>query len=524
MKSRAVQFLMVLTTGVVLGALGFLILRSTDQGTESVDTTASPPETDTTDETVLPETTTSQPVTTTVPPTTTTTVLTRDPNTVPGWTVGMPWGATVGMTMFRGNPKRTFYGMGPVPDTPTVMWRYPDGPMCSSSSEGGESRVWCGMGWTGQPVVWVRDDGVTEVIFGAYDRAVHFVDADTGEDLRTPFPTGDIIKGSVTLDPDQFPLLYFGSRDNNFRILALDRDQPTALWSMNANEVKGIWNNDWDSNPVVVDDILYEGGENGWFYAVELNRGFDGDGLVSVDPQILVAMPGYNDELISKSGRNVSIETSVVLHDQRVYFANSGGRVVGVDVSNVRDGEAPIVFDYYAGGDIDATMVTDAEGMIYVAIEHEPSQMKAVERTRNSEVGQLIKLDPYADGDPRVWGIDLTSGDADSGSWSTPALHEGVLYVNTQQGALLAVDAETGEILWSDEVGWHAWSSPVVVDETLVTATCLGDVRAYSLADPRVPAKLWQVSLGESCLEATPVIWDGRIYLGSRDGFFRALD
>jgi outer membrane protein assembly factor BamB len=198
--------------------------------------------------------------------------------------------------------------------------------------------------------------------------------------------------------------------------------------------------------------------------------------------------------------------------------------VVGVDVSNVRDGEAPIVFDYYAGGDIDATMVTDAEGMLYVAIEHEPSQMKSVERTRNFEVGQLIKLDPYTDGDPRVWGIDLTSGDADSGSWSTPALHEGVLYVNTQQGALLAVDAATGEILWSDEVGWHAWSSPVVVDETLVTATCLGDLRAYSLADPRAPVKLWQVGLGESCLEATPVIWDGRIYLGSRDGFFRALD
>ena len=34
------------------------------------------------------------------------------------------------------------------------------------------------------------------------------------------------------------------------------------------------------------------------------------------------------------------------------------------------------MFDYYAGGDIDATMVADADGMIYVSIEHEPSQMK----------------------------------------------------------------------------------------------------------------------------------------------------
>lgn len=524
MESRTVQFLVVLAAGVALGGLGFLLLRTNDGFTESVATTvASVPDSGDI-EAPEPTPTSTRLPTTTVPPTTTTTVLTREPNTVPGWTVGMPWGTTVGVTMFRGNPKRTFYGTGPVPDTPEVRWKYPDGPMCSSSSEGGESRLWCGMGWTGQPVVWERDDGVTELIFGAYDRAVHFVDAETGEDLRSPFPTGDIIKGSVTLDPDQFPLLYFGSRDNNFRIMALDRDEPTVLWSMNANEVRGIWNNDWDSNPAIIDDILYEGGENGWFYAVELNRGYDADGNVTVDPQPLVRMPGYNDELISLSGRNVSIETSVVLHDQRVYFANSGGRVVGVDVSNVREGEAPIVFDYYAGGDIDATMVTDAEGMLYVAIEHEPSQMNSAERARNLEVGQLIKLDPYSDGDPRVWGVDLTSANSDSGSWSTPALYEGVLYVNTHLGDLIAVDAGSGEILWTDEVGWHAWSSPVVVDQTLVTATCLGDVRAFSLANPRAPVKLWQVSVGESCLEATPVIWNGAIYLGSRDGFFRALD
>ena len=64
----------------------------------------------------------------------------------------------------------------------------------------------------------------------------------------------------------------------------------------------------------------------------------------------------------------------------------------------------------------------------------------------------------------------------------------------------------------------------MVVDDTLVTATCLGDIRAYSLEDPASPRKLWEVGLGEACLEATPVVWDGVIYLGSRDGFFRALD
>ena len=477
-----------------------------------------------TSSTAAPTTSSSTSTTSTSTTTTTTTIPVREPNTVPGFTVGQPWGETVGLTMFRGNPTRTFYGEGDLSLAPSVLWTYPESAMCGSSSVGAETTVWCGTGWTGQPVVWERPDGKTEVIFGAYDKSVHFVDAATGEDLRPPFPTGDIIKGSVTLDPDGFPLLYFGSRDNKLRIVALDRPEPTLLWSMDANEVNGIWNNDWDSNPVIVDDIMYEGGENGWLYGIVLNRAFDSDGLVTVDPEKVLQMPGYNDELLSNSGRNVSIESSVAVFDQRVYFTNSGGRVVGVDVSNVRNGEAPIVFDYYTGGDIDATPAIDADGMLYVSIEHEPSQMGSFETSRNLEVGQLVKLDPYTDGDPRVWGVDLTvSGGVDSGSWASPALHAGVVYLTTHQGELIAVDAAGGDVLWSDEVGFHSWSSPAVVGDVLIAATCLGDIRAYSLADPRSPQPIWSVSLGGACLESTPAIWDGVIYLGSRDGFMRAL-
>lgn len=520
-KERGSSKLQVIAIGgLLLGGLAFsfYFMTRNDASVISADTTT------TSVETTIPSTTATTPPTTSTAPTTTTTIPDRQPNTVPGFTVGEPWGTVAGLTMFRGNPTRTYYGEGDVSSEPGILWRYPESPMCSTSSAGGETKVWCGSGWTGQPVVWERPDGKTEVIFGAYDRAVHFVDADTGQDLRPKFVTGDIIKGSVTLDPDGFPLLYFGSRDNKVRVIALDREVPTLLWSMDANEVNGIWNNDWDSNPVIVDDIMYEGGENGWFFAVELNRSYDAEGLIAVAPEKVLQMPGYNDGLLSKSGRNVSIESSVAVFEQRVYFTNSGGRIVGVNVSDVRNGVAPIVFDFYAGGDIDASPAIDAEGNLYVSIEHEPTQMGAGEKARNLEVGQLIKLDPYTDGDPLVWGVDLTvPGTADSGSWASPALHNGFVYTNTHQGELIAVDGETGEVVWTDEVGFHSWSSPSIVGDVLVTATCLGDVRAYSLDDPRSPVKLWSVDLGGSCLESTPAIWNGRIYLGSRDGYLRAL-
>ncbi|HUF15822.1 MAG TPA: PQQ-binding-like beta-propeller repeat protein [Acidimicrobiia bacterium] len=461
--------------------------------------------------------------------TTTLAGLDREPNTIPGATVGQPWGSITGLSMFRGNPTRTFYGTGPISGSPSQIWSYPDSGMCSQSTNLGQTTTWCGMGWTGQPAVWERPDGVTELIFGAYDRAIHFVDAATGQDLRSRFVTGDIIKGSVTVDPDGFPLLYSGSRDNKLRIIALDRSEPTELWSLDAYDVEGTWNDDWDGNPLIIDDIMYEGGENGWFFAYQLNRGYDGSGLVTVEPERLLAMPGYDSELRSLAGGNLSIENSVAAYEQRVYFANSAGRVVGLDVSEIRNGNAPVVFDYYAGGDIDASIVIDSDGTLYVSVNVKPAQVGQGYRTagnieRTREVGQLIKLDPYTSGDPLVWGVDLTAEGGDSGTWATPALHAGLLYTNTHLGSLIAVDAATGDVVWRDgTVGWHSWSSPAVVDGTLVVATCVGDLRGYSLENPRAPQLSWTVPVGESCLEATPAIWNGVIYLGSRDGYIRAF-
>ena len=530
MRARSGPIILVVALGAMLGFVAFLLVGPRDASGDPVGsgtTVATPGDDNGSDETT--------PAGSTVPGETAPSTApdndgSRQPDTIPASTVGQPWGSVPGLTMFRGNPTRTFYGTGPISDSPSILWSYPEGGMCSESTNLGETTVWCGMGWTGQPAVWEREDGTTELIFGAYDRAVHFVNAETGEDTRPRFVTGDLIKGSVTLDPDGFPLLYTGSRDNKLRILALDRDEPTELWSIHAEDVDGTWNDDWDGNPLIVDDIMYEGGENGWFFAYQLNRGYDSSGNVTVDPQRLVAMPGYDADLRSRAGDNLSIENSVAAFEQRVYFANSAGRIVGLDVSNIRSGEAPVVFDYWAGGDIDATLIIDQEGMLYASVNVKPGQVSQGYRTgenisRTREIGQLIKLDPYADGDPLLWGVNLASeGGEDSGTWATPALHQGLLYTNTHLGSLIAVDAANGEIVWRDtSVGWHSWSSPAVVDNTLVVATCAGDLRGYSLVNPRAPERVWSVPLGESCLEATPAIWNGTIYLGSRDGQLRAI-
>ncbi|MBI4261173.1 MAG: hypothetical protein HY658_11460, partial [Actinobacteria bacterium] len=206
-----------------------------------------------------------------------------------------------GITTFRGNAARNWYGEGPVPADPEVIWRFPKtGQMCSVSDVLGEPQEWCGMGWTGQPNVIVGEDGSVELRFGAYDARYHFLDGLTGEPVREDFVTGDLAKGSATTDPLVPELYYAGSRDNHLRVLALDGDEPRELWSLDARTSVGLpmWNDDWDGAPLALGDYLLAGGENGWFYVIKLNRSREDDGTVSVDPVVNNAQPSFDGELI----------------------------------------------------------------------------------------------------------------------------------------------------------------------------------------------------------------------------------
>jgi outer membrane protein assembly factor BamB len=423
-----------------------------------------------------------------------------------------------GLLTFRGGPTRSYYGEGPVPERPEVLWSYPgqSGGMCAESSVGSETKVWCGTGWTGQPSVFERD-GRTWVVFGAYDRSIHFVDFETGQDILPPFPTGDIIKGSVSIDGEGLPLVYSGSRDNKLHVIAIDRPQPTELWTLDAQAVSPtMWNDDWDGSPLVLGDYLYEGGENSQFHIVKLNRTTGDDGLVQVAPELVFNTPGWDDELINALNtrqQDVSIENSVAYHDGVIYFANSGGLVQGWDVSGIGDGREPNrVLRYWTGDDVDASVVVDGQGFLYVGVENERGNSRA------AEVGQLLKLDPRQPDNPLVWSIKDPGG-----FWTTPALHKDVVIAAADGGTVYGVDRETGAVRWQFDLPPPTWQSAVIVDDVLIQGDCSGVLHGYDVSDTSVaPQELWKVTL-EGCIESTPAVWNGRILVGTRAGRFYAM-
>ena len=430
-----------------------------------------------------------------------------------------------GLTTFRGNASRSYYGVGPVPLDPVVRWQHPERTkLCSESIVGLDVSEWCGTGWTGQPNVVVTPGSGIEVREGAYDGKYHFVDGETGEPVRAPLLTLDLAKGSATSDPDGFPLYYAGSRDGHLRIVALDRPEPETLWSLDAGTTvpRPLRNDDWDGAPLVVRDHLIEGSENGWLYVVRLNRGTDDQGMVSVDPDVVATIPGFDDALLASLGdQEVSIENSVAFRKGVVYFANSGGLVQGWDIRELLAGGTHVerVFRFWAGDDVDASIVLDRQGFLYVAAEYQRFNERA------KEVGQLMKLDPRRPDDPVVWSIDAREIGFESagGSWSTPALYGDLVFFSTAAGRVLEVERGSGAILHELQVGAPSIASPVVVDGVLILGDCLGDLYAWDISDPSTsPPLLWKMRF-HGCIESTPAVWQGWLYLGTREGYLYGI-
>jgi outer membrane protein assembly factor BamB len=388
--------------------------------------------------------------------------------------------------------------------------------MCGISHDERGDRTWCGNGWTGQPAVFERE-GRTWVVFGAYDYKVHFLDANTGEQIIPDFATGDIIKGSVTIDPDGFPLVYTGSRDNYFRILSIDQGKPIELWKLSAYAVSPtMFNNDWDGSALIIDDYLFEGGENSQFHIVKLNRGYDSKGRVTVKPKLVFNAPGWDAELLAAiRDRDISIEGSVAIYKDVVYFANSGGLVQGWDISGLKDGKKPKrVFRYWTGDDTDATIAIDEQGMLYIGVEYERHTQ------RSEEVGQMIKLDPSKK-EPLLWKV-YDRRPVLSGVFGSPAIYKDIVIFDTDYGDVLGIDRQTGKVRWKFHLP-RTWGSPVVVDGVLVLGDCSGSMHAYDVADTNAkPKKLWTVDIG-TCIESTPAVWNGTLFFGTRGGKMHAI-
>ena len=286
----------------------------------------------------------------------------------------------------------------------------------------------------------------------------------------------------------------------------------------------------FDSSPLVdaETDTLIWPCENGLLYTIKLNTQYDPEaGTISVDPDNAVKTRYTNK---NSTWRYLGYESSVSVVDHWMYLSENGGMFYCIDINTME-----LVWAQDTKDDSNSSPVFewDDEGNGYIYTAPSLHWTASWGETTGKGTISIYKLDA-ATGEI-IWEVPFdcyTVKDLSGGVQSTPLLGregteiEGMIIYSIARcpnafddGRLVALDTETGEILWEADTGNYCWSSP--------TAFYTEDGRAYIfVADVDGDAKLYDgatgerlctISLGSTC-EASPVVFNDMLIIGTRAG------
>lgn len=444
---------------------------------------------------------------------------------------GEDYAQVEGVLTFRGNNYRDTGAYGCVPDDASglsIAWE----------TRIGAIESWTGVGWTGQASIvrWPEEtrllmninaekkakDGLCEVIYGALDGKIHFLDLEDGEETRDPIEIPSSIKGSVSVDPRGLPLLYCGQgipevdgREVQIGTRIFSLIDQECLFFLDGRDDYCLrrWYA-FDSSPLIdaASDTMIQLGENGIVYTVVLNTRYDSDtGDLSIDPEVERMV--YKSDVTTRPG----MEDSPAVYDHYAYYTDNSGLLTCLDLNTLQ-----AVWLGDVGDDSDATIVLEEDdGGVWL--------YTVCELDLNGDRGNVYCRKFNALTGEEVWNVPVKcvrSGDDNAGGFATPALGRGslgdlvffnVCRMENTSGALAALDKETGEVVWYCRTGAYSWSSPVCVYDSqgrgyVIICNSKGLLR---LLDGLTGEELASVDL-ESNIEGTPAVFDDMLVVGTR--------
>jgi len=437
---------------------------------------------------------------------------------------------------FLGNGNRNFCGRG-MPDSLSIVWQvYLGG---SQTRVGKRILDWSGTGWPGQPTM-LREAGRDYIIIGGFDHKLRKLDAETGRVIWA-YGYDDVIKGTATLMPiyrggRDLVLVLQGSRmgfDKNLEsamvtsFRAIDADGHEA-WRLNVRRTDS-YSRDVDASALVLDTLLYLGAENGIFYIIDPDpeKRILKDGVLQ--PRILKEITLYESGDAARHGGNLVTEASPTLCGNRIYVSAGSGHVYGI---NLRTWEIDWRFD--TGSDLDGTLSVTADSCLLLA----------VEKQYIPDRGGVFKIDPRKPPEEAVVWF-FPTGNRRFSDWEG-----GVVGSATVQDSLVAFRAIDGNLylvnhyvlepgatarykkrvypqpkLLAKRTLTPAIATSLIVDGRILTVGYDDKIRVYRVERKSAGADL---ALQDSLVipgffESTPLVWDGRIYVGNRNGYFYCI-
>ncbi len=446
---------------------------------------------------------------------------------------------------FLGNFERNYYG-NEAPDTLNVLWKLYLGKGKTTISRNLGEREWAGAGWTGQPLL-VEEDTNLYIIQGAYDHNLKKIDASNGK-ILWQYKYNDVIKGTGTIwedplnnDPDNKLVILQGSRLGYGKYLD-EKHIPSyrgisyftgkELWRLDIKWTKS-YSRDVDGSALIYKDTAYLAFENSLFtkFNPDYRQAVTKDEMLQ--PTIYSETKFYSEKDVKAHGGNIVSESSPCILDSIIYTASGSGHIFGYSLR-----EDTITWDFYIGSDIDGSAI----------VTHDSCLIVTVEKQYIDGPGGVFKLNPRKSPEEAVvWYF--PTGNIEYASWeggvigSASVNHrtkdkdhpylaaftaiDGYLYVLNHasiepdklvDGPNLKHKYPTPKLIYKYKTG-AGISTPIIVGNKIIAAG-YGGLYLFEFDDN---LNFKKIDKHGGTYESTPFVYNKRIYIASRNGYFYCL-
>jgi outer membrane protein assembly factor BamB len=223
--------------------------------------------------------------------------------------------------------------------------------------------------------------------------------------------------------------------------------------------------------------------------------------------------PAAGPEVAWRLDTEGTIRSTPAATDAAIYVGDGAGRVMAVDPVT-----GDILWQYDAGDPVIGSPAVSGEVVVV-----------------STRSGAVHAVDTGT-GRP-AWSVPGPGAAPLRGGWdyfgSSPAVAGERVVLGAPDGSVRAFDRASGQPLWRYDAGAPVRSSAAIAGGAVVVGDDAGRIHAVSLEDG---SPLWRhetvgAGLGfeefgfdRTTIQASPAIADGRVYVGSRDGGFYALD
>lgn len=403
-------------------------------------------------------------------------------------------------------------------------------------------RVWKGAGWTGQPLI-VLEHEIPYIIQGCYDHTLKKINAQTGE-VIWKYSFDDVLKGTGTIcrnpkakDPLNSIIVLQGSRRGThasigdkkvYSYRAISYFTGQELWRLNSERTY-CYSRDVDASALVINDTAYVPLENGKFTVFNpFETSFTkGDTVRWNTPKIIQQTNLFTQDDVKKHRGNIVSEASPTRLKDRVYIASGSGHVYGYSLS-----KDSIDWDFYIGADMDGSVVVTADNCLIVTVEKQYIKGN----------GGVFKLDPSKKPDSSVvWYYPLP--DIGYAEWKGGVIGSASVndyFISNQRQSLVAFNSVDGNLYvvkqfeYEDSLTYGpnkknkyripklvfknangpSISTPIFTKDRLISA----GYSRVSLFSYDSLLQFKKLSEFKGSFEATPSVYNGCMYLASRNG------